>query len=397
MLTPLPLIAASPQSSTDTPLAITLGILGGTLLAAIALHSVLFRTLRRFLGPSAEVFTRSLIQRTRRPTALIVPVVGLEIALALTHLHDPLRNDLLHVVGIAITLAVAFLFVRLTYVIEDVVLDRHRIDTADNLRARQLHTQIQILRRITVAAVAVIALAVVLMSFSAVRVAGASLLASAGLIGLVAGVAARPTLANVVAGIQIALSQPIRVDDVVVVEGQWGRVEQIALTYVVVRIWDLRRLVLPIVYFVETPFENWTRSIADIIGWVNLEVDHRTPVEEVRQRLHEILAHSRNWDGKTWNLQVTEAGPSTITLRAMMSSANSSASWDLQCEVREQLIAFLRDLHPDALPRIRTEVIDKRTGLVPATPSDVGPNVTPGPGFRGIGGPGRSQEADAAP
>lgn len=336
------------------PAVLALAVLGAVLLGALSAHWVGFKLLHRSTGTGSSI-RGSLVRRMRTPIGIIMPTVGTEIALALLPIGDPLRNWLLHAVGIAITCAVAFLFVRLTYVVEDVVLERHRLDTADNLRARQLHTQIQILRRITVVAVSVVAAAVVLLSFSAVRVAGASLLASAGLIGLVTGLAARPTVANVIAGIQIALSQPIRVDDVVVVEGQWGRIEQIALTYVVVRLWDLRRLVLPIVYFVEHPFENWTRSTADIIGWAYLEVDHTAPVGALREKLHEILAASPNWDGHVWNLQVSNAGPSTIQLRAMMSSPSSSASWDLQCEVREKLVAFLRDDHPHALPRLRTE------------------------------------------
>jgi small-conductance mechanosensitive channel len=188
---------------------------------------------------------------------------------------------------------------------------------------------------------------------------GAGLLASAGVAGLVAGVAARPTATNVVAGLQIALSQPIRVDDVVVVEDEWGRVEEIALTYVVIRVWDLRRLVLPISYFITNPFENWTRATADILGWVYLQVDYSAPVDDIRRHLYEVLCSSPNWDGNVWNLQVTDAGPSTIQLRALMSARDSSTSWDLQCEVREKLVAYLQERHPGALPRLRTEPVGR--------------------------------------
>jgi len=343
------------HAGSAVPIEATLAILAGVLVGAALLHSIGFGLLRRTFGHPGRVFAHSLVRRAKRPTSVIVPLVGLEIALAATHLPENTRGPLLHAVGIAIVMSVAFLVVRLIDVVEDLILDRHRLDAADNLRARQLHTQVQILRRITVVAVSMIAVAIVLLSFNRVRAAGAGLLASAGLVGLVAGLAARPTVANVIAGVQIALSQPIRVDDVVVVEGQLGRVEQIALTHVVVRLWDLRRLVLPISYFVENPFENWTRSTADIIGWVYLEVDHTAPVDELRTRLHEILLESPNWDGGVWNLQVSNAGPSTIQLRATMSAPSSSASWDLQCEVRERLVAFLRDHHPGALPRVRME------------------------------------------
>ena len=356
---PEPLLSVSslhghaPATSATT---VTVIVLASVAVGVAVLHFVGFSVLGRICGRSGRVFLRSLVRRAKRPTAVILPLAGLEIALGATHLSPVLRSRLLHGVGIAIILAVAFLFVRLTYVIEDLILDRHRLDTADNLRARQLHTQIQILRRITVVIVAVVAVAVVLLSFNQVRVAGASLLASAGLVGLVAGVAAKPTVANVIAGIQIALSQPIRVDDVVVVDGQQGRVEQIALTYVVLRLWDLRRLVLPIAYFVENPFENWTRSTADIVGWFYLEVDHHARVDLLREKLHEILSGSANWDGNLWNLQVSGSGTSTMQLRAVMSAPSSAASWDLQCEVREKLIAFMREHHPAALPRVRAEV-----------------------------------------
>jgi small-conductance mechanosensitive channel len=265
---------------------------------------------------------------------------------------------LLHALGVALILAVAWLVVRLTYVLEDLVLGRYRLEDPDNLHARQVHTQIVVLRRVTVVVVAVVSLAIALLSFPSVRAAGAGLLASAGIAGVVAGVAAKPVATNVFAGIQIALSQPIRVDDVVVVEGHWGRVEEIALTYVVVRVWDLRRLVLPISYFIENPFENWTRSTANILGWVHLEVDYRVPVDAIRKRLQEVVAASPRWDGNVVNLQVTNLGNYTVQLRALMSAPDSSASWDLQCEVREALLVFMQEQYPWAMPRLRAELTE---------------------------------------
>lgn len=337
---------------------------------------------------------RSVVRHVRQPAVLIVPLAAVDAALPLAQVGPPLRSDLVHAVSIALVLASSFLVVRLTYVLDDMVLRHFRVDVADNLRARQVRTQLQVLRRIIVMVVSVVALAIVLLSFPAVRGAGAGLLASAGLAGIVGGLAARPTVANVVAGIQIALSQPIRVDDVVVVEGHWGRIEEIALTYVVVRVWDLRRLVVPVSYFVTNPFENWTRTAATILGWVYIDVDFQADVEQLRTELHRILHASRNWDGEVAVLQVTNVGATCMQLRALMSSPDSSRSWDLQCEVREQLVAFMRRVHPEALPRFRT---------VPAEPPfTAGPSepawpVEPGAGTRRGGAPPRRSAPGQGP
>jgi small-conductance mechanosensitive channel len=194
------------------------------------------------------------------------------------------------------------------------------------------------------------------MSFEEFRRLGTGILASAGLAGLVVGLAAQKTLGNLLAGIQIAITQPIRIDDVVVVEGEWGRIEAITLTYVVVRIWDLRRLVLPISYFLEKPFQNWTRVSADVLGTVYLVVDYTVPVDEIRAQLDRIVRESNLWDRKVCGVQVTNASERGIEVRALVSAADSSKAWDLRCEVREKLITFLQDKYPGSLPRVRAEI-----------------------------------------
>jgi len=326
--------------------------------ACVVAHLVGELLVRRAVGHPDRVLARSLVHHLRWPTRLLIPLVGLEIAAASVSLPGEVDSELLHGVGVAIVLAVGFLVARLGNVAADLVVERFRLEGEDNLRARQVHTQVQILRRVGVVVVVVVTVAVALLTFPVVRAAGAGLLASAGIIGLIAGVAAKPIATNVLAGLQIALSQPIRVDDVVVVDGEWGRVEQIALTYVVVRVWDLRRLILPISYFIENPFENWTRQSSEILGWVHLEVDYSTPLDALRARFEKVLAASGDWDGQVGVLQVTGAGTETLQVRALMSSRDSSASWNLQCEVREQLIAFLQAEHPGALPRRRTQLVD---------------------------------------
>jgi hypothetical protein len=247
-------------------------------------------------------------------------------------------------------------FVLLADIFGDAVYAKHRVDVSDNLTARRVRTQIQVLRRIFVVVVVIVTTAVMLMTFPAIHQLGTSLLASAGLAGLIVGMAMKPTLSSLVAGLQIALTEPIRIDDVVIVQGEFGWIEEIETTYVVVRTWDLRRLVVPLSYFIENPFQNWTRRTADLLGTVFIYVDYSVPVEEIRQELHRILETSRMWDGKVWGLQVTNASEQTVELRALMSASDAPKAWDLRCYVRESLIKFLQQRYPDSLPKMRAEI-----------------------------------------
>jgi small-conductance mechanosensitive channel len=216
-----------------------------------------------------------------------------------------------------------------------------------------MYTQVMVLKKIAVGAIALFAIASMLMVFQSVRQFGTAIIASAGVAGIVIGFAAQKSLGTLLAGFQIAMTQPIRIDDVVIVEGEWGNIEEITLTYVVVRIWDLRRLIVPITYFIEKPFQNWTRTSADILGTILLQVDYGVPVDAVRQELTRILEASPNWDRKVNVLQVTDAKERTLELRALASSSDAGKSWDLRCEVREKLVAFIQKNYPDSLPRLR--------------------------------------------
>jgi small-conductance mechanosensitive channel len=235
-------------------------------------------------------------------------------------------------------------------------LRQFELDVEDNLQARKHYTQVRILKRTAQIIVIIVAIGAALMSFEEVRQYGVSILASAGAAGIVLGLAAQPVLSNLLAGVQLALTQPIRIDDAVVVEGEWGWIEEITATYVVIRIWDWRRLIVPLRYFIEKPFQNWTRERAAIIGSVLLHVDYTVPVEEIRQKLTDIVKSSQLWDGDVVNLQVTDTSERTITLRALVSARNSPQAWDLRCEVREQLIGYLQQHHPGALPRFRGDM-----------------------------------------
>jgi small-conductance mechanosensitive channel len=270
-----------------------------------------------------------------------------------THLPEAVRDPLHHGLWIVLIGAVAWTLISLTAVVDDFLGERFVLSKADNLEARRIHTRFRLLRRILVIVVIFLAVASVLLTFDSVRQIGAGLLASAGVAGIVIGLATRPTMETLLAGLQLALTEPINLDDVVIVEGEWGRIEEIKATYVVVHIWDDRRLIVPVRYFLDQAFQNWTRVRADLLGSVTVNVDYRTPVEVVRSAVGEIVGASKLWDHRFWNLQVVDADDQTMQLRVLVSASDSSNAWDVRCEVREKLIAYLQEHHPESLPRLR--------------------------------------------
>jgi small-conductance mechanosensitive channel len=241
------------------------------------------------------------------------------------------------------------------------VLTHHPLQVSDNLRARSIATQVMLLRKVAIVVLGIFTIASMLMVFDSVRQFGASILASAGIAGIVVGFAAQRSLATLLAGFQIAITQPVRVDDVVIVEGEWGRIEEMTLTYAVVRIWDERRLIVPISHFIEQPFQNWTRKSAQLLCTVVVYADYTLPIDAARAELTRILEASSFWDRRVNALQVTDAKEHTVELRALASAADASLAWDLRCEIREQLLAFIQERFPDSLPRLRASV----EGLVP--------------------------------
>ncbi len=266
-------------------------------------------------------------------------------------------------VGLLLIAMIAWLVIRSTEVLEDVFIQRYDVSAKDNLTARKIHTQFSFFKKAIIVVVLIITVSCMLMTFEKVRQLGVSILGSAGIAGIVIGFAAQRSIATFIAGMQIAVTQPIRIDDVVIVEGEWGRIEEITMTYVVVRIWDLRRLVVPIGYFIEKPFQNWTRVSADLLGSVVLYVDYRVPVDKVRAYYLEIIEQSEKWDRKVACLQVVDCTDRAVQLRALMSAADASAAWDLRCEIREKLLGWLNTHYPDSLPRVRAEIeSEKSTG-----------------------------------
>ncbi|NUR83895.1 MAG: mechanosensitive ion channel [Nonomuraea sp.] len=261
------------------------------------------------------------------------------------------------VLGLLMIAAVTWLITQAVFAVTDVVLDRLvRVEGERNRRARRMMTQIGLVRRVAAAVIIVVAMGTILFSFPEVRALGAGLLASAGIAGAVVGIAAQPTLGNMLAGLQLAFSDALRLDDVVVVNKEWGRVEELTLTYVVLRLWDERRLVLPVSYFTQNPFENWTRHGSRVLAVVLLKVDWLVPVEKLREELYEFLKPNPLWDQKDWTLQVTDVlDNGMVELRALMSAADSASAWDLKCDVREHLVKYVRENYPEALPRFRVE------------------------------------------
>jgi small-conductance mechanosensitive channel len=330
-------------------------ILVAAILLARVVHIILFFALKRLARRKGDVFVNSLVRHGQGASRWILPFLALLAAVPAARLSETAQIIIERAVGLGLIAATAWLIILISQILSDLVSARYRIDLADNLAARRVQTQIEVLHRIVVVIVVVVAVSVMLMTFPAIKHIGMSLLASAGLAGLVVGMAMKSTLSSLIAGIQIAFTQPIRMEDAVVVEGEWGWIEEIGTTYVVVRIWDLRRLILPLSYFIEQPFQNWTRSSADLLGSVLLYVDYTVPVEEVRAELGRIVKSTNLWKGGVCVLQVTDAREGTLQLRALVDARDSGAAWDLRCYVREKLIQFLQEKHPGALPRVRAE------------------------------------------
>ncbi len=334
-------------------LGLLLKCLSGALIGA-AVHAVVDWIARR--AAQHYVFAERIMRFTRRPAQWLIILLMVYLALADAVQPAAVLGLLRQTLSILIILCVTGFVIRLIAAIADIVAYRNPTTSADNLHARAVQTKIQVLARAAMFVVGVLGVGSVLMTFPNVRQIGASLLASAGLVGIVAGFAARPVLGNLIAGLQIALTQPIRIDDVLIVENEWGRVEEITETYVVICIWDERRLIIPLEYFMQRPFQNWTRHSSQLIGTVFLWVDFRMPLQALRDKLSELVAAAPEWDKRVCGLQVTEVSERAMQLRILVSSADASLNFDLRCKVREQMIAYLQEAYPAMLPLTRAAV-----------------------------------------
>jgi len=334
------------------------GVLAGAALLGGLLYALLYRLVDA-LGrrkPETRVWNGALLRNSHSGMRILLPLIAVRATLPLAagYLGEPTIATLRTALALALVAAVAWLAIRLTKILEEVTSLRYDVGVEDNLRARQVHTRVVLLRRVMVIGIGVIGAGIMMLQIPGFRTFGTGLLASAGVIGIIVGVAAQRPLGNLLAGLQIAVTQPIRVEDAVIVEDEWGWIEEITLAYVVVRLWDLRRLVLPISYFLEKPFQNWTRTTASLLGSVFIFADYTVPVDALRRELERVVRESPLWDGNVCVLQVTDLTERAVQLRALVSASNASRAWDLRCFVRERLVGYLQQHHPHALPQLRT-------------------------------------------
>jgi small-conductance mechanosensitive channel len=352
-----------------------LSLIAGAVMIALSLYRLAVWLLKRAFGtrlPLMGVF----IDRTAGPARLAVCLAAIALVLPLAPLDDAIRTPLMRMFVVAFIALIGWISIRLVDMSAARYLQNFR-DVTENFIARKHVTQVRVFKRVIDTIVVIITVSTALMTFDSVRQYGVSLFASAGAAGIIVGLAARPLLSNLIAGLQIAITQPIRIEDAVIIENEWGWVEDIASTYVVIRLWDWRRMVVPLSYFIEKPFQNWTRDTASLIGVIALHVDYRADVPRIRRRLEAAVKESKLWDGAVVNLQVIDADSRTIELRALVSARNAPQSWDLRCEIREKLVAFIRDEMPEALPRERAILIpqgggdDTDFGRRPAPPEKV--------------------------
>ncbi len=331
-------------------------VLAGGLAVALALivHAFAHAALRRVTAFS--VMASALVEYTAAPARAVLPLLALQVVIGAAPDDLEFLGLARNVLALLLVGALTWLGVRIVAGVAEAIIRLHPATDGDNLQARRIQTQTRVLARTVMFFVILIGAASGLMAFPAMRQIGTSLLASAGVAGLVAGIAARPVLGNLIAGLQIALSQPIRLDDVVIMEGEWGRIEEITSTYVVLKIWDQRRLVVPLQWVIEHPFQNWTRTDSELLGTVFLTLDYRVPLAPLRAELQRVCDAAPEWDRRVANVQVVEAGERGIQVRALVSAADASKTWDLRCRVREALIDFLQRDYPEALPRLRAEI-----------------------------------------
>lgn len=303
-----------------------------------------------------KILVNSIIEHLRPVLKVFLPLIIFNISVGTIALPPELLRVLHKIVEVLLIGSVAWLFVQVTEVVQDLVYHNYNMEKADNYLARKVQTQVQFIKRLIVVGIFIVAVSIILLNFEGVRNIGAGLLTSAGVTGIIIGFAAQRSIANLIAGFQIAFTQPIRIDDVVIIEGEWGRIEEITFTYVVLRIWDQRRLIVPINYFIENTFQNWTRNSADIMGTVFLYTDYFVPIEELRKELRRLCEGSPYWDKRVSVVQVTDLTEHSVQIRALVSAANSSNAWELRVMVREKLVEFIRRNFPESLPRTRAEL-----------------------------------------
>jgi small-conductance mechanosensitive channel len=339
------------------------------ILIGILIHTISFHFIKRLSKRKIGWLQLSLFKHFKGPSRLILPAFGSMITTNIQPFGQgdaPTESTVLfssHAlmdmiskgISIILILGFAWLLIRAINVLEDYLSNSYDMKENKGLRARKFQTQMKFLKRILSVIILLISFALILLIFEDIQQLGATLLASAGVISIVVGFSIQQTLSRLIAGIQLAITQPIRLDDIVIVEGEWGTIEEITLTFVVIKIWDLRRLVVPINYFIENPFQNWTRNSPELLGTVFLYLDYSVPIESLRNELKAIVTDNPRWDGKVQGIQITGSTNRHMEVRALVSAVNASVLWDFRCEVRERLITFVNDKFPGSFAKIRTD------------------------------------------
>ncbi|MFD2999555.1 mechanosensitive ion channel family protein [Pontibacter toksunensis] len=344
--------------------ALGLAIIAAAIVVGIVVKVIIFKLLRFYNRHENPYMVRSLTEHLNQPLGFFIPLLFVSMSVQALPYPENKIFIMWRVIEILDIIVFSWILVKLTDVAADMVRHQFAIDKTDNIRERKLFTQLTFVKKLAVTIIIFMAASFILLSFDAVRKLGTGLLTSAGVAGIVIGLAAQRSIANLLAGMQLAFTQPIRLDDVLVLEGEFGRVEEITMTYVVLRLWDNRRLILPLNYFIEKPFQNWTRTGSDILATVYLYTDYTVPVDAVRQELNRILAGTDLWDKRVSGLQVTDSKERTLELRALMSANSSSIAWDLRCLIREKLVLFIQQNYPGALPKTRSEFVGDRVPTI---------------------------------
>ena len=340
----------------STRMLIALGCVAAALIIALIIHWIVYRVGFKAAKRSKSRLLERILNRTRAISRIGIMILAIEFTLPLVDMPDSVRTVLDRIVLVTLIGVCGWLVNQLLRSVTDARIARFDLNNEANMDARKVATRMKVLRQGMGMIILLVTIGAMLMTFPDVRAIGVSMFASAGVAGIVIGFAAQPVLSNLLAGIQIALTQPIRIGDAVIMEGEWGWIEEINSTFVVVKIWDWRRLVVPLTQIINKPIQNWSLESQSIIGSVTFFLDYTAPVSDMREKLKEFLKESKHWDGDVQVLQVIDTTLESVQVRALMSAHNSPTAWDLRCEIREKMIGWLQKEHPSALPRRRGEI-----------------------------------------
>ena len=329
-----------------------------TIVILIVVYFLVFFLLKKLGKDPHNVLPHNIAARIKMPLIVLLLAIGIQAGLVNQELvtNETYIGLLQQLRSLMLIFSFTWFVIIAITIAKNQILKGFDVTSRDNLRARKFYTQFNILERIAIFVVILFSIGISLLTFDGIKEIGVSLLTSAGIAGIILGLSAQKVIGAILAGIQIAIAQPIRIDDVVIVEGEWGRVEEIKLTYVVINIWDKRRLVLPSTYFIETPFQNWTRNSSDILGTVFIYTDYKFPIDELRKEFTRLLNSTDLWDRKVNVIQVTNVTEKTMEMRALMSASDSPTAWDLRVYIREHLVKFIQENYPESLPQSRVVI-----------------------------------------